>query len=347
MEFTSQSLARLFDALPEPVCYVEEGVIVYQNPAFLAVFSPARLRALPPLSSWQDDMIFAFDDRLLQVFQSKQSDDMGLLLFHFLPNEEKPPLSSSAVSSQLRMHLGTLLASTEQLLRRCSPLDDSQAQPRAAQQKSMCRLLRILQQLELCEADFVKEYPKRPFDLVKLCERLWTELLQLMPGDRARLEISLPPGILLLTGSAELLEQLMFALLANALQAAGAAGVVRLSLVLSAGYCSITVKNEGAAIAPEKLGQLFQYTPPTQPFLPGGLGLDLYLARQIARYHDGALSARNCSEGGAEFTLSLPAMAPQVLSLQSPTHNSREEMFSPCRIALSHILPLSAYESLR
>ena len=38
----------------------------------------------------------------------------------------------------------------------------------------------------------------------------------------------------------------------------------------------------------------------------GGLGLGLYVARQIAEAHGGAIAARNVAGGGACFTVRLP-----------------------------------------
>ena len=41
----------------------------------------------------------------------------------------------------------------------------------------------------------------------------------------------------------------------------------------------------------------------------GGMGLGLYVTRQIVDAHAGSVSAANVPDGGAEFTVRLPALA--------------------------------------
>ncbi len=66
----------------------------------------------------------------------------------------------------------------------------------------------------------------------------------------------------------------------------------------------IAVHNDGPPIAPEVLPLIFE------PFNRGpdqgaGLGLGLYIAREIVRSHDGEIAARSSIDGGTTFTIRL------------------------------------------
>ena len=68
--------------------------------------------------------------------------------------------------------------------------------------------------------------------------------------------------------------------------------------------CSVTVSDSGPGIAPEVQGKLFT------PFFTtraGGTGLGLSVAQHVAEQHGGTIQAENRSEGGARFTIWLPA----------------------------------------
>ena len=67
---------------------------------------------------------------------------------------------------------------------------------------------------------------------------------------------------------------------------------------------SVEVTDTGPGIDPAVAARLFT------PFVttkPTGTGLGLTVARRVARDHGGTLTAANRPEGGARFTLTLPA----------------------------------------
>jgi signal transduction histidine kinase len=105
--------------------------------------------------------------------------------------------------------------------------------------------------------------------------------------------------------------QVILNLLANAheaIQSAKESGriVVRLGTACEDGqtWVRIEVADDGPGIPPALLGRLFE------PFFTtkdAGSGYGLYLASEIVRAHLGRISAANQPEGGAIFTISLPA----------------------------------------
>ncbi|HEU0031375.1 MAG TPA: PAS domain-containing sensor histidine kinase [Kofleriaceae bacterium] len=101
--------------------------------------------------------------------------------------------------------------------------------------------------------------------------------------------------------------QLVSNLLGNAAQHATGSGVVRVQIDASEpDVVSLAVHN-GGAIAPELIPVLFE------PFQRGeraagrkGLGLGLYISREIARAHGGELRVTSSAEAGTTFELVLP-----------------------------------------
>lgn len=66
---------------------------------------------------------------------------------------------------------------------------------------------------------------------------------------------------------------------------------------------AIRIIDNGPGLSPETLDKLFT---PFYSTRPDGLGLGLTLCESLARNQGGALTAGNCSQGGAVFCLSLP-----------------------------------------
>lgn len=106
-------------------------------------------------------------------------------------------------------------------------------------------------------------------------------------------------------GDAGLLTQVMLNLIRNALDAGGEDVRVEVLATMSEESLIITVSDNGSGVSPDVRANLFE------PFFttkPDGVGVGLFLSRQIARKHGGGLICLNRPEGcGAAFRLTLPA----------------------------------------
>ena len=114
-----------------------------------------------------------------------------------------------------------------------------------------------------------------------------------------------PPG-LAFAADPELIEQAAINLLKNALDAVAGQpdGRVRLVVRAEGDGAAITVVDNGPGLKPAEAEAAFT------PFFttkPGGSGIGLSLARQIALAHGGRLEHRPAPRGGAAFRLLLPA----------------------------------------
>jgi len=95
----------------------------------------------------------------------------------------------------------------------------------------------------------------------------------------------------------------------NALRHNVAGGRVEISTATTAGQASISVRNTGTVIPPDKVDRLFQ------PFQQlgserirhaGGHGLGLAIVHAIASAHDATLTARARPEGGLDIEVRFP-----------------------------------------
>jgi signal transduction histidine kinase len=115
---------------------------------------------------------------------------------------------------------------------------------------------------------------------------------------------SLPSGPVAMKFDPERIEQVLDALLANAVHRGAGRGEVRVELQLSPSLATVHVRDPGPNIPEEELPRLFEL------FHTGtsttGVGLGLYIAAEVARLHGGALSAESKPGRGTTFSLLLP-----------------------------------------
>ncbi|GAA4030824.1 hybrid sensor histidine kinase/response regulator [Actimicrobium antarcticum] len=101
-------------------------------------------------------------------------------------------------------------------------------------------------------------------------------------------------------------EQIIVNLLTNALRYGGQKPVT-VSLVATPTQILITVRDQGAGIAANDQKRIFApYERAGTNAVRDGLGLGLYIARQLAEAHDGTLEVESVAGDGARFTLMLP-----------------------------------------
>lgn len=115
------------------------------------------------------------------------------------------------------------------------------------------------------------------------------------------------PAALPLRADALRLEQVLANLLDNALKYAPEGPIVVEVDAADAATARVRVRDQGPGVPPEYRAHLFErfYQVPRDE-RRGGLGLGLYLSREIAERHGGRLEAAFPPEGGSCFTLILP-----------------------------------------
>lgn len=139
--------------------------------------------------------------------------------------------------------------------------------------------------------------------------------------DAARLRTSahrwladVPPSLQALIDPVRV-EQVLTNLFDNAIRYSPHGGSIHIRLDVDGPMLRIAVSDEGVGIAPDRVGRVFErfYRGHEDQGL-GGLGLGLYIAREIVELHGGMIEVRSTLGRGTTFTVRLPITSPL------PTH---------------------------
>jgi len=162
--------------------------------------------------------------------------------------------------------------------------------------------------LDFTDARFTGTLPMAPVptDLHEVCRNVVRELRAVAP-DRA-IELALDGDGRGVWDPARM-AQVVSNLVSNALQHGAKEAPVRVSVGGDEECAVLAVENQGEAIAPELLPVLFE--PFSRGSLPDassarGLGLGLYIVRQVVTAHGGTIDLDSTSERGTVFTVRLP-----------------------------------------
>lgn len=169
------------------------------------------------------------------------------------------------------------------------------------------RLLRIVDDLLVLsrvERGVVVLTPE-PIVLRHLVTDVLTTIRRRYPAARFEVEGTVHTPAL---ADATALRQVFHNLLTNAAKYAGDDGPIIVRLSETGGWVVVSVLDHGPGLGsqPENLFQLFYRSPNAARVAPGS-GIGLYVARQLIRAMGGVIEAGTRPEGGAHFTVRLPA----------------------------------------
>jgi signal transduction histidine kinase len=102
-------------------------------------------------------------------------------------------------------------------------------------------------------------------------------------------------------------QQLLSNLLGNAISHGSAAHPVSVEAVIDGATLVLAVSNDGDLIGPDTIQKVFEpYWRPANSVPGGGLGLGLYICKQIVKAHHGTLEVRSSAPDGTCFTARIP-----------------------------------------
>jgi excisionase family DNA binding protein len=218
----------------------------------------------------------------------------------------------SVASHELKTPLTTLSGYAQLILRRFSrdgEIDSERVLPAlqsiSAQADRLSRLLGHL--LDISRFDEGKlRLERQPTDVVALVEqavtlaRTWSERHSLLVAAPAALEATI---------DALRLEQVLTNLLDNAVKYSPNGGRIEVVVGQRRGALQISVRDHGLGIPPENRGQIFERFYQAHSDGRSGLGLGLYITRQIVELHGGSIRAEFPRGGGTRFVVTMPLRA--------------------------------------
>lgn len=110
----------------------------------------------------------------------------------------------------------------------------------------------------------------------------------------------------------DLLEQVLQNLIHNSLQHTKRGSTIRIRAVQQKNSCVISVSDDGPGFPKDEIGHVFEKFYRLRNTATGGTGLGLSIAKGYIEAHGGVISLENLSQGGAQFTLTIPAEASSI-----------------------------------
>jgi len=254
------------------------------------------LRDLEDLTRFNESI----DQSLTEAVRSytERVDRSRQLFLGILSHDLRNPLNSITVSAASLVQSGDLDTESAGTVSRIS-----------SSATAMGRMIADL--LDFTGAGLGAAMPLSPavIDLKKLCREVVEETRSAHPLRLLHFE---PHGDLTGEWDAARLRQLVSNLLGNAMQHGGGKGAVGITLGSESSHVRLVVHNDGPPIPPEALPTIFDpLVRDPSPELqkqrrPGSIGLGLFIARQVATAHGGAIDVKSSEQAGTTFTVILP-----------------------------------------
>lgn len=176
------------------------------------------------------------------------------------------------------------------------------------QTKNVSSLVKDLRDISRIERDNI-ELNKKKVSLSLIIENAAQSVKPLIEEAGQKLEINLPSKAITVMADPLRLEQILINLLNNASKYSKEKSRIKLSVQKKNGFIFIRVKDQGDGIPKDFLPHVFDL------FVRGqssrrkkeGLGIGLYLSKELARLHRGDVFAKSFGRGkGSEFTVKIP-----------------------------------------
>jgi K+-sensing histidine kinase KdpD len=144
-------------------------------------------------------------------------------------------------------------------------------------------------------------------DMVALVRRAAEEYIR--GGEEQSAVVDFPEDFPPLIADAKRIEQVLSNLFSNAVKFSAGRGEIRIVGTAVGDRVQVRVEDQGAGIDPSQLERIFDrfYQADATSRRPySGVGLGLFICRQLIEAHNGRIWAENRSEGGSAFVFELP-----------------------------------------
>ncbi len=353
MSLNAKDLGALFDMSRDAVAAVENGAVVYANPAAQSMFGlrpGLSAAALLPEEALSDPAErFACMTRLGGRSVSSAVSRRDGLAIVFLAGEqtEASPLSDRALR-EFGNDLLTARLAIDAVVKGGSPEQDPRLREYTALlYRSYYRLKRLHSHLTLSAGLRQESLPmkQRLIDLEPLFRDLCDTVAQLVRPMEIELRFEAEKLEGYAAADAGMLETMLLNLLTNSLLRTPAGGVIRVSLSQLGSRFILAVDDGGTGIPPERLSGLLSGSPAAEATDPAaGAGLGLAIARGIAEAHGGTLILESRQDAGTCVRVSLPRADPKsVDTLRQPEIAYRTDGMNAVLTELSVALDKSIY----
>lgn len=218
----------------------------------------------------------------------------------------------STAAHELRTPLTSLLGQI-QLLQRRSQRDDPLTERGqrslaviAEQSSRLNRMIAAMLDVSRLEGGQL-QLSREPVDLGALTRQVVEELLPTLHQH----QIVCSAETATVSGDALRLEQVIQNLVGNAIKYSPHGGQVKVTVAAAGDTVQLTVRDEGIGIPADALPQLFQRfyrASNTTGHHIAGIGIGLYVVREIVQMHGGSIEVESVEGEGSAFTVTLPTL---------------------------------------
>ena len=345
LEFTLSG-NDFFDGVSQPVLLVQAQTIQYFNPAAGSLFALAGIslsvgapapEQLPEPGSSAATMTLAGRHWSVLIRATKSG-----TLYQFTPIREQSEEESARLrqlSIQLQVMVSHAGIAAEALQRELSETEQHRSSRQIARlNRSLHRLLRMSGHLDFCsrsDSELLILFPAETVELAGFCRELEQTIHPVARQVNHSLVFDGFSKELLGLVNSEMLRQVLYNLISNALKAGGD---MRLRLRRRGSSAILTLTDTGKGISPDKMETLFSFDGEDST---GNLSLGLPLCRRILQLYGGQLVVSS-SRSGTSVSISLPLCTNQK-RLRQTLPVLPEQGYSLLLIELSDVLPDALY----
>ncbi len=279
--------------------------------------------------------VMAEERRQAEIRLKTKVGELENLTHQLAANDEAKNEFIAILAHELRNPLSTVVSTFEVLKLENLEAEASQLVRRAEQQTNgMRRLLDdLLDVARITEKKFA--IIPEPIDLKTVIEHSVETTATLRESKKHSIRVWVPEQPVRMMADPIRLEQVITNLLNNAAKYSKPASTIEVLSSVDGNQVRIAIKDTGDGIPPERLEEIFS---PFQQLVPAahrssGIGIGLFLARQIVEMHGGTITATSAGLGsGSTFTILLP-LTP-VVAVYSQKDTAREKVATKAKRVL-------------
>ena len=243
-----------------------------------------------------------------RLVELEQLDKLKTQFLSMASHELRTPLTAVSGFMQIaRRRMGRLGAATEvpQPWREEAQKADETLDMANRQAKKLARLIDELLDVSRLQQGRV-EMRLAEIDLGEVVREVGERMKLLSKGHEIETKVD---GTAPIVADRDRIEQVFENLVGNAIKYSPENGPIEMSLHVNGANAVVSVRDHGIGIAPaevEKIFGLFYRSPDPRADHVGGLGLGLYISREIVSRHHGRLWAERNPDAGTTFHVTLP-----------------------------------------
>jgi signal transduction histidine kinase len=214
------------------------------------------------------------------------------------------------VSHELKTPMTTIAGFIDGILDGTIPPEKEKYYLRIVSQevKRLSRLVRTMLDLSRIDSGALKLRPAR-FDLANTILVALLSFEQKIEEKKIEVQGLENTGSLFVEGDPDMLHQVVYNLIDNAVKFTNEGGYLRISMTQAGGRTTVGIENSGPGIAPDELPMVFERfykTDKSRSRDKNGMGLGLYLVRTIIRLHGGEITAASEPDQFTRFEFWIP-----------------------------------------